>query len=45
MSALNYREYFGARLEISLAKPPVDKKKKEIYTRASGFGLNKKRKN
>ena len=34
MSALNNREYFGSVLEISLAKPPADKRRKEAMLRA-----------
>ena len=34
MSALNKQEHFGSKLEISLAKPPSDKKKKEEMLRA-----------
>ena len=33
MSALNYQEYFGVKLEISLAKPPSGKTKKEEMLR------------
>jgi len=33
MTAMNYQEYFGTKLEISLAKPPSDKKKKEEMLR------------
>ena len=34
MSAINNQEHFGSKLEISLAKPPADKKKKEEMLRA-----------
>ena len=34
MTAMNYQEYFGTKLEISLAKPPSDKKKKEEMLKA-----------
>ena len=34
MSAINKQEHFGSKLEISLAKPPFDKKKKEEMLRA-----------
>ena len=33
MSALNNQEFFGAKLEISLSKPPSDKNKKEEMLR------------
>ena len=33
MKALNYQDYGGTKLEISLAKPPSDKKKKEEMLR------------
>ena len=34
MADLDCREFFGSRLEISLAKPPSDKKRKEEMLRA-----------
>ena len=34
MKALNYQDWCGTKLEISLAKPPSDKKKKEEMLRA-----------
>ena len=33
MKALNYQDWCGTKLEISLAKPPSDKKKKEEMLR------------
>ena len=33
MSAINNQEYFGAKLEISLSKPPSDKNKKQEMLR------------
>ena len=33
MKSLNYQDYCGTKLEISLAKPPSDKKKKEEMLR------------
>ena len=33
MSALNNKEYFGSKMEISLAKPPAGKSKKEQMLR------------
>ena len=34
MSAINNQEHFGSKLEIFLAKPPIDKKKKEEILKA-----------
>lgn len=34
MEALNGKDMFGSSIEVSLAKPPSDKKKKEEILRA-----------